>query len=113
MSPACCEPGLLARTSHRSLFVTDRSCRLKRDAEIDLLPITDPALDAAGIVGCSANFSATHLKWIVMLRAPHPRRRKTGTDLEPFRRRYAQRRFSEICIELVENGFTQSRRNSA
>ena len=47
-----------------------------------------------------------------MLRAPHPGRRKTRTDFESFCRRYAQHRFSQICLELVENRFTNSRRNA-
>src|SRR6266508_5967521 len=113
MASARSELGLLTRTGHRFLFVTDCSSWLKRDAKINLLPITDAALHASGIVGCRANSPATHLKWIVMLRAPHPRRRKTGTDLESFCCRYAQHRFSKICIELIENRFTESGRNAA
>ena len=105
--------GLLARTGHRFLFVADRSCRLKRDAKINLLAITDSALHAAGIVGCRANFPVAHFKRIVVLRTPHPRRRKTRTYLESFGCRYAQHRFSQIRIELVENRFTESRRNAA
>ena len=48
-----------------------------------------------------------------MLRAPHPRRGKTGTNLESLRRRYAQHRFRQIRIELVKNRFTKSGRNAA
>src|SRR5438132_4043347 len=107
------ELSLLARTGHGLLFVGDRSCRLKRDTKINLLSITDAALRAAGIVCCRANSPAAHFKWIVMLRAPHPRRGKTGTNLESLRRRYAQHRFRQIRIALVKNRFTKSRRNAA
>src|SRR5262249_10625649 len=107
------KPGLLARTSHRFLFVADGSGRLKSDAKINLLPITDAALHAAGIVGCRANFPAAHFKWVVMLRTPHPRRRKTRTDLEAFSCRNAQHRFSQICIELIEDRASESGRDSA
>src|SRR6266496_4759548 len=113
MASARSELSLLARTGHGLLFMGDRSCRLKRDTKINLLSITDAALHAAGIVSCRANSPAAHLKWIVMLRAPHSRRRKTRTNLESLRRRYAQHRFSQICIELVENRFTESGRNAA
>src|SRR6266545_1933899 len=113
MASARSELGLLTRTGHRFLFVTDCSSWLKRDAKINLLTITDAALHASGIVGCRANFPTTHLKRIVMLRAPHPRRGRTRTDLESFGCRYAQHSFSQICIELVENRFTKSRRNAA
>src|SRR5204862_8199611 len=91
----------------------DRSCRLERDTKINLLSITDAALRAARIVSCRANSPAAYFKWIVMLRAPHPRRGKTRTNLESLRCRYAQHRFSQICIELVENRFTESGRNAA
>src|SRR5205809_3783966 len=91
----------------------DRSCRLERDTKINLLSITEAALRAARIVSCRANSPAAYFKWIVMLRGPHPRRGKTRTNLESFRCRYAQHRFSQICIELVENRFTESGRNAA
>lgn len=113
MPPARSESGLLARTSHRFLFVADCSCRLKRDAKINFLSITDAALHSAGVVRRRANFSAAHLKWIVMLRAPHPGGRKTRTDFETFCCRYAQHRFSQICLELIENRLANSRRNAA
>src|SRR4029077_11234544 len=58
------ELGLLARACHRLLFVGDRSCRLKRDAKITPLAITDAPLHAAGIVGGPANLAAAHFKWI-------------------------------------------------
>src|SRR5207244_5309998 len=74
MASARSELSLLARTGHGLLFVGDRSCGLKCDTKIDLLSITDAALHSAGIVSCRANSPAAHLKWIVMLRAPHPRR---------------------------------------
>src|SRR6266487_1075251 len=113
MASARSELSLLARTGHRLLFVGDRSGRLKRDAKINLLPITDATLHAAGIVSCGANSSAAHLKWIVMLRAPHSRCRETGTNLESLRCRYTKHRFSQIRIELVENRFTESGWNAA
>src|ERR1700745_4330409 len=113
MAAARSEPGLPARTSHRFLFVADRSCRLKRDTKINLFAVTDAALHAAGIVGYCANSPATHFKWIVVLGAPHPRRRKPRADLESFGCRYAQHRFSQVRIELVENRFTKSRRDAA
>src|SRR5437870_4216999 len=113
MASARSELSLLARTGHRLLFMGDRGCRLKRDTKINLLSITDAALRAAGIVCCRANSPAAHFKWIVMLRAPHPRRGKTGTNLESLRRRYAQHRFRQIRIELVKNRFTKSGRNAA
>src|SRR5205814_5057563 len=113
MASSRSELSLLARTGHGLLFVGDRSCGLKCDTKINLLSITDAALRAAGIVSCRANSPATHFKWIVMLRAAHPRRGKTGTNLESLRRRYAQHRFSQIRIELVENRFTESGRNAA
>src|ERR1700756_5018962 len=103
MASARSEPGLLARTGHRFLFVADCSCWLKRDAKINLFPVTDAALHAAGIIGRRANFSVPDLKWIVMLRAPHPGRRKTRSDFESFCRRYAQHRFGALRFELVEN----------
>src|SRR5437667_9682425 len=90
----------------------DRSCRLERDTKINLLSITDAALRAARIVSCRANSPAAYFKWIVMLRAPHPSRGKTRTNLESFRCRYAQHRFSQICIELVENPFAESGLNA-
>src|SRR4029453_6375398 len=77
MASARSEPGLLPRTGHRLLFVGDRSCWLKRDAKINLFAVTDSALHATGIVGRRANFSATHLKWIIMLRAQQRSRRKS------------------------------------
>src|SRR4026209_2185769 len=107
------ESRLPARTSHRFLFVTDCSCRLKRDAKIDFLSITDAALHSAGVVCRRANFSAADLKWIVMLRTPHPGGRKTRTDFETFCCRYTQHCFSQICLELIENRLTNSRRNAA
>src|SRR4030095_2679510 len=113
MSSARRQLSLLARTGHRFLFVADCSSWLKRDAKVNLLAITDAALHAPRIVSCRANSPTPHLKWIVVLRAPHSRRRKTGTDLESFCCRYAQHRFSKICIELVENRFTESGRNAA
>ncbi len=109
MASACSELGLFARTGHRLLFVGDRSCRLKRDAKINLFAITDSALHAAGIVGCRANFPTAYFKRIVVLSTPHPRRRKTRTYLESFGCRYAQHGFSQIRIELVKNRFTESR----
>src|SRR5262245_1229140 len=80
MAPARSQPGSLARTRHCLLFVGDRSCWLKRDAKINLFSVTDSALYATGIVGRRANFSASHLEWIVMLGTAQSRRRKTRTD---------------------------------
>src|SRR5215813_11992673 len=113
MASARSEPGLLARPGHRFLLVTDCSCWLKRDTKINLLAITDAALDAAGMIACRANSPTTHLKWIVMLRASHLSRGKARADLESFCCRYAEHRFSEIRFELVENRFTKSGRNTA
>src|ERR1041385_2268205 len=78
------EPGLLARPSNCLLFVGDCSRRLKRDAKINFLSITDASLHSAGVVRRHANFSAAHLKWIVMLRTLHSGGRKTRTDFETF-----------------------------
>src|SRR5215475_4331875 len=113
MASARSEPGLPARPGHRFLFVTDCSRWLKRYAKINLLPITDAALDAAGIIACRANSPTTHLKWIVMLRAPHLRRGKAGADLESFCCRNTKHGFSQIRFELVENRLTKSGRNAA
>src|SRR5947208_6739346 len=112
MASARSELSLLTRTSHGLLFVGNRSCRLKCDTKINFFSITDAALRPAGIVSCRANSPATHFKWIVMLRTPHLRRGKTGTNLESLRCRYAQHRFSQIFIKLVENRFTKPRWNA-
>ena len=104
---------LLARTGDCFLLVADRRCWLKRDTKVNFLPIADSALHTAGIVGCRAYFPTTHLEWIVVLGASHPRRRETGPDLESFRCRYAQHRFGKICFEFIEDRFTKTRRNAA
>src|SRR5581483_1899542 len=113
MTPARSQLSLPVRTGHRFLFLADCSCWLKRDTKINLLPIADAALHATGIVGCRANSPGAYLKWIVVLRAPHSRCRKTGTDLESFCRRYAEHRLGQISLELVENRFTEPRRDAA
>jgi len=102
MASARSEAGLVVRTGDRFLFVADCSCRLERDTKINLLPVTDAALHATGIVGCCANLPGVHLEWIIVLRALHPGRCKTRSDFESFCRRYAQHRFSQIRFELVE-----------
>ena len=47
-----------------------------------------------------------------MLRAAHPRGRKSGADLEAFGSRYAQHCFRQVCFELVENRLAQSGRKA-
>src|SRR4029434_3627460 len=108
VTPARSQLGLLVETGYRFLFVADCSCWLKCDSKINLLSITNAALHATGIVRCGANSTATHLEWIIVLRASHQRRRKTRTDLESLCCRYAQHRFSQICLELVENRYTEA-----
>src|SRR6266487_3197666 len=84
MAPARGEFGLLARGGYGFLFVRDRCGRLKRNPKINLFAVADSALDAPCVVCRCTDFPTAHFKWVVMLRAAHPRRHKPGTNLKSF-----------------------------
>ena len=51
-----------------------------------------------------------HREGIVMLAPSHRRRRKARTDLKTFDGIDAKHRFSKISVQLIKDGFTESRR---
>ena len=113
MTPARRKLALLLGLRDGFLLKRDSSGRLECHAKINVFAIADSALHATGIVCFSPYFSVAHLKWIIMLRAPHPRRGETGTDLKTFGGWYAQHRFCQVCFQLVENRFAEARGNAA
>ena len=98
---------------HRLLLASDRRGRLEGDAKENVFAVTDAALDAAGIIRLSPDFSLANFECVVVLRSAHPRRRKTGADLETLRRRQAQHRFRQIGFQFVEDRFAEAGRDAA
>src|SRR5213078_3939113 len=85
----------------------------KRNAKVNVFAIANATLHASGVVRGCPNSSSAGFECIVVLRAPHPRRSKSRTDLERFRGRNAQHRFRQVCFELVEHGLAKSRGDAA
>ena len=91
-------------------FLLKRDCSgwLECHAKINVFAIADPALYASGVVCSCPYFASPHFKWIIVLRAPHPRRCKPGADLKTLCSWYAQHRFRQVCFELVKNRLAEA-----
>lgn len=90
------------------LLLRDRRGRLEADAEVDVLPVRDPALHAPAPVRGRAEGAvrAAHER-VVVLRAGHLRPAEAGADLERLRRGDGEHRVPELRLELVEDGLAE------
>jgi hypothetical protein len=91
-------------------FLLKRDCSgwLECHPKINVFAIADPALYASGVVCSCPYFASPHFKWVIVLRAPHPRRCKPAADLKALCSWYAQHRFCQICFELVKNRLAEA-----
>lgn len=102
-----------SRRRHARLRLGDGRRRLERDAERDFFSVGNSALNAAGTVRPSADFSVAHFEHVVVPRAGQQRSREAAADFKTFRRGKRKHRLGEIRFEPVENRFAQPRGNAA
>src|SRR5205085_11558797 len=94
--------GLVAVAVHGTARREDRRSRLDREAADDRLAGRDATQNAAGLVRQEDRLAVVaHAHLVGVLLATERRRRKSGTDLDPFDRVDAHQRRGEIAVEFA------------
>ena len=78
------------------------------DAEEDVLPVGDAALDASGAIGGGTDSSLAHPEGVVVGFAGEEGAFEAGPDFETFCCGEAEHPFGEVGFEFIENGFAET-----
>lgn len=102
------ELGVFAVGINGFLIAHDGGGGLEGDAEDDVFAVGYSALDSARAVGAGADFTVHHAEGVIVLAACEEGAGKTGADFKTLGGREGKHGFGEVCLEFIENGFTEA-----